>query len=227
MRTALLFSGEGRYADAWHPFTDTTEKLVGILASQGHDVTVTGDIEPALSNLATDDLLPDLVVFNIGLPRDGKPSPHSYGAAAGIQRILWSKVPVLAMHSSSTSFTDSPEWEEVLGGRWIRDVSMHPDYGNATIQVKANEHPITLNSRDFELQDERYAYLRFSPRVSVLAAHEHDSVEHPTMWAFTRVSGGKTVYDALGHDSNSYQSEAHTRLIRSALRWLHPIQEAG
>jgi uncharacterized protein len=224
---ALLLSGVGRYTDPWHPFPETSAALAGLLREAGYDVDIPADVDTALAGLAAadDTALPALLVVNVGLPRDGQPSPGTPGAAAGLTRWLSSTRPLLASHVSSTSFVDLPEWEAGLGGRWVRGQSMHPDYGPAAIHILPGSGPLVAGIGDFKLQDERYSWLRTSPGITVHATHTHDGAEHPVMWSFERTASGqetagRTFYDALGHDAASYGSAEHLELLRRALAWL-------
>ena len=38
MAEVLLLSGAGRFADPWHPFAQTSERLAGLLTELGHRV---------------------------------------------------------------------------------------------------------------------------------------------------------------------------------------------
>lgn len=225
--TALLLSGTGRYADPWHPFTDTSNALASLLHEAGFDVVIPDDVDAALADLAAadDEAQPSLLAVNVGLPRDGEPSPGTPAAAAGLTRWLASSRPLLVSHSSSTSFTDLPAWEDGLGGRWIRGVSMHPEYGPASITVLPASGPAVTGVPDFELPDERYSHLRTSPDITVHATHSHDGLDHPVLWSRQRPGtgeprGGLTVYDALGHDAASYQSPEHRKILQQAIAWL-------
>ncbi|WP_285240536.1 ThuA domain-containing protein [Pseudarthrobacter sp. MEB009] len=225
--TALLLSGTGRYADPWHPFAETSAALADLLREAGFDAVLPPDVDAALAALA--DLpgadLPALLAINVGLPRDGAPSPGTPQAAAGLSRWLRLGRPLLASHSSATSFTDLPEWEDGLGGRWIRGTSMHPDYGPAAISVRPESGPVVAGIPDFVLPDEKYSYLRTAPGITVHATHVHNGLDHPTVWSLERPGAGsggsgRTVYDALGHDAASYASPEHRRLLRQAIGWL-------
>nr|WP_254703352.1 ThuA domain-containing protein [Pseudarthrobacter sp. C4D7] len=222
-----MLSGTGRYADPWHPFADTSAALAGLLEAAGLQVIIPDDVDTALADLVdTDDTaLPSLLAINVGLPRDGDPSPGTPGAAAGLSRWLASELPLLVSHSSSTSFTDLPAWEEGLGGRWIRGTSMHPEYGPASIDVLPCSGPVVSGVPNFDLLDERYSFLRTSPDITVHATHTHEGMEHPVLWSLERRStgtgsGGRTFYDALGHDAASYQSREHCRILSQAIAWL-------
>ena len=64
---ALLLSGEGRYADEWHPFSETSAILASMLTGAGWHVEQTGDVEAALAAIGDD---VDLLVTNLGRPTD-------------------------------------------------------------------------------------------------------------------------------------------------------------
>ena len=228
---ALLLSGAGRYADPWHPFAETSAALAGLLREAGFDVDIPDDVDAALAGLAQSAApdLPALLAINIGLPRDGLPSPGTPDAAAGLARWLESGRPLLVSHSSSTSFLDLPAWEAGLGGRWIRGTSMHPDYGPASICLQRDSGALVRGIGDFILPDERYSYLRTAPGITVHATHSHGGTEHPVMWSLERASNpdsaagnrpGRTFYDALGHDAASYESPEHRELLLRAIAWL-------
>ncbi|PPF87220.1 ThuA domain-containing protein [Pseudoclavibacter sp. RFBJ3] len=215
--TALVLSGVGRYADPWHPFAETTVQLVRLLEDEGFATTVATDVDSVLSS---DPPAPDLLVVNLGLPRDGEEVPAA-SAREGLRRLLGSGTPLLALHVSSTSFTDSPEWEEALGGRWVRGVSMHPEQDETQVQVVAD--PITVGIEDFTINDERYSHLRVADAVRTLLTHEHDGATHPLIWTRDETAEyGRAAYDALGHDARSFEAPEHRELLRRLVRWLRP-----
>jgi uncharacterized protein len=215
----VLLQGAGRWSDPWHPFAETAEALAAIAAEAGIDLRRATDVDGELEALAAGPL-PSLVVVDVGLPRDDRPVPLTPEGDAGFRRLLRSDVPILAVHVSSTSFADDPDWEAALGGVWVRGTTMHPPSGPAAVRVVDDTHPVTNGLRDFVLHDERYTHMRVSPDVRVLLDHEHEGERHPLCWVHERPGGGVTVYDALGHDARSYASPEHAALLRRALRWL-------
>lgn len=217
--SALLLTGTGRYADPWHPFTETSHALAGLLDEAGFDVIVAADADAALEWLTSSWNWPDLLAVNVGLPRDGAPSPGR-AAAAGLSAWLAGRRPLLACHSSSTSFTDLPEWKHALGGSWTRGTSMHPDHGVAEILVDRNSGSVAAGIPDFQLTDERYSWLDTHPDITVHGRHIHEDVLHPLIWSYERDGGGRTFYDALGHDAASYESPEHRELLRRGIAWL-------
>jgi hypothetical protein len=223
---ALLLSGAGRYSDPWHPFAATSSAVAEILRGHGIDLAVRDDVDEALASLATE--ATDLLVLNIGDPAGPRPEgeataavdPESEARArAGLLAHVAAGRPVLALHVTSTSLGFIPEWEGILGGVWVRGTSMHPDYGPASISVETDAHPIVEGIHDFFTDDERYSWLRLAPDVQVLAWHEHDGERHPLLWA--RMAGSaRIVYDALGHDEQSYASGPAREIVLRSARWL-------
>lgn len=222
---ALLLSGTGRYADPWHPFAETSGALADLLAARGVRVGAADDVDAALARLAVSGGpagslaadAPDLLVVNVGLPRDGGASPGTPDAAAGLRAWAAAGRPTLAVHSSSTSFADAECWEELLGGRWVRGTTMHPEYGPARIRIEPST--LTAGLSDFTLEDERYTWLRTAEGIEVHATHEHAGAHHPIVWSQVR-GGARTFYDALGHDAASYTSPQRRELLHRGLDWL-------
>ncbi|WP_299166493.1 ThuA domain-containing protein [uncultured Arthrobacter sp.] len=220
MTTALLLSGTGRYADPWHPFAETSAAVASLLEDPGLTVNTADDVDTSLASLRDPSAWPDLLVVNVGLPRDGGTAPGTEEAHAGMDAWVAGGRPLLALHSSSTSFTDSESWEKAAGGQWVRGVSMHPEYGAAHILLEGS---FPVGVPDFTLDDERYSWLRTSPDVVVHARHEHEGHLHPVMWSLERqveTGSARTFYDALGHDAASYKSPEHRELLTRAVDWL-------
>ena len=224
MTTALLLSGTGRYSDPWHPFAETSAAVAGLLRDQGLTVDMADDVDTTLESFQDPVAWPDLLVVNVGLPRDGGSSPGTDAAHAGLDAWVAGGKPLLSLHSSSTSFVDSESWEKAIGGRWVRGASMHPEYGAAHILLDGS---FPVGVPDFTVDDERYSWLRTSPDVVVHARHEHEGHLHPLIWSLERTvergagtATARSFYDALGHDAASYSSPEHRELLTRAVNWL-------
>src|SRR5260370_41655132 len=63
-RNVLILSGAGRFADPWHPFAETSDRIAGILRGEGFHVEVDERIDERMPDLRGVDLL----VVNIGDP---------------------------------------------------------------------------------------------------------------------------------------------------------------
>lgn len=219
---AVILSGAGRYADPWHPFASTSARLDEILRAEGLETEIATDIDGQLADLSGCDLL----VLNIGAPDGGPPTGPTSGmldidarSRRGLLAYLAAGKPILAVHATLTSLGFIPEWESIIGGIWVRGTTMHPPFGRASISVASHENPIITGIKDFIVLDERYTHLRVSDEIEVLAWHTLEEARHPVLWA--KVYGSaRIVVDALGHDTRTYESPIHRRLLARAVRWL-------
>jgi uncharacterized protein len=215
MAEVLIISGAGSYSDPWHPFADTSQRLADIIASLGHHVRINEAVEQVLAEPGE----PDLIVVNIGNPREARPQSRIDAAERGLDRHLQRGGALLGVHVSATSMTTMTGWSGMLGGHWVRSRTMHPAQDLATIIVRTGAHPIVHGLGDFTVFDERYCYLHTNPDIAVLCEHSTDGRLHPIVWA--RESGpARVVYDGLGHDTRSYDSAGHVDLLRRTVGWL-------
>ena len=211
MTKSLILSGGGQYADPWHPFAATSQRIAGLLAGLGHDV----EISELVADRVTDLRGCDVIVVNAA----AGPQADTGAAQAGLLAALDRGIGVLAVHVGACTLLRLPVWESVTGAAWISGLSMHPKAGPCQVITYPRRHAICAPVPGFDITDERYAYLRTAPDIVPLAAHRHDGELHPLLW--TRLRGGsRVVTDLLGHDERSYDSSAHQQLISRAARWL-------
>ncbi len=209
---AVVLAGRDRYGDPWHDHAATSHVVAGELASAGFDVTVRSTFPDALADLTPDVLL----VVNAGhgpvTGDDADWAPlhervRDHVAAGG---------PVLGLHQSAMTFRDSPWWADVLGGRWVDDVSWHPPQDVATFDVHPG-HPVTDGLGPVVVDDERYTALEVAPGCRVLLSHEEGGRTHPVAWV---APGARVVFNGLGHGVESYASAGRRDLLRREARWL-------
>lgn len=131
---------------------------------------------------------------------------------------------LLAIHAASISFDTWPEWEDMVGGRWVWDQSGHPPYGPIQTRIIEKDHPLMQGVADFETMDEVYGNLRRSPHIHVLAeSRAQGGAWMPTVWCH-EWQGARVCYDALGHNMASFTSPDHRRLLVQAVNWLLKAQ---
>jgi type 1 glutamine amidotransferase len=212
MTRCVLISGAGDYADPWHPFDVIANRLVAVLESVAVAVEVRTDVEEALAEQTGGT---DLLVVHVGNAGPGTPTEP---ARSGLLRHLAAGRALLVLHVSATAFPDWPEWEAVVGGRWVEGTTFHPEKGTVAVRIDPG-HPIADRLQDFVSEDEAYTALRAGPGVTVLAHHHLDGSAHPLAWAH-RYGDAPVVYLALGHDGGAYDAEGARELVRRAARWL-------
>jgi len=206
-----VVTGVGGHADPWHGLAGTSAAIADIVGPVGEVRMTTTDDVAAWSDA-------DLLVLNVS----GDLAAPATDATAHVDALLAHHAagrPILALHSSSLAFRDDARWSELLGGRWVPGVTMHPQIGHALIQVASAAGlpaEIVAFDDDFVLYDERYTHLERAAGPHVLARHTEDGRLHPLVWWRPAAPGrGAVVYDALGHGVESYDSPAHRRWLRA------------
>lgn len=202
-RTVVVVTGVGVHSDPWHGL-EATSAAAAALLEPGFEVRhiTTAEIEQIAGA--------DLVLLNASgdlaeAPADSRPIVDALLAAHE------SGTPILALHSSSLAFRDDPRWAELLGGRWVPGVTMHPQIGIAVVQPAADPA-----ASAFEVYDERYTALERRDDTRLVAIHTEDGLTHPLVWVRDGADGaGAVAYDALGHGVESYLADGHARLFRA------------
>ncbi len=206
----IVLCGEGHHTDPWHDLEATSGALAGILGG-----TVLGTSDPGLRRALR---AADLLVVNATSDPEG-PAPASAPIVDPIIEAWQSGTPVLAVHSSALAFPDDPRWRDLVGGSWRPGVTFHPPIGPALVEP-GEGHPQVVE-RDFVLYDERYSALAVDDGLEILAWHTEEGIRHPLVWSRpTAPPAGRSLYSALGHGTESYDSPDHRRLLIRAAEWL-------
>jgi type 1 glutamine amidotransferase len=221
-----IISGVGRFRDPWHPFADTSPRIAALLGERDHQVEIRESTPEAFGGL--DDV--DLVVLNIG-------GGEGEAAAGEADASTWQRTfdsfgqwiraghPIIGIHCAANAFPDWPDWEELLGGLWIRGTSHHPPRTEFTFEVVPahRTHPAVGGLSTITALDERYSELDVAAGSIPLVQHRFDDKDQIMVWA---VDDGhrKAVYDGLGHNLESYDSPERCRLLIAETDWLldHP-----
>lgn len=210
----LLVSGGGRFTDPWHPFPETSAALAQALRGRGCTVRLSEDADTGLAGLAEGGR-PDLLVLNLGW-YGADPFPDA--ATKALTGALAAGLPTLLVHSTLTAFPDWPWWVDVVGGRWVRGTTYHPDYAEGEA-VAVADHPLPAGLDRLSICDERYTALELGADSHVFLEHEEEGVRHPLAWTRT-VGASPLVADALGHDGRSYGASGRVELLERELDWL-------
>jgi type 1 glutamine amidotransferase len=211
---AVIFAGGGDYTDPWHPFAATAERVRALLTAEGL-ATVVVDTVAGLADAVSAHAHAEMLVLNAGSGDEANLLDASLLAL--VEAHLAAGRPLLALHAAASLFPEHEAWERLLGGRWVRGVSWHPPLDEAHVQL--TPHAITAGLEPVTVIDERYTELRLAASPAVFAWHQHDGVRHPLAWAY-EAHGARVVYDALGHDTRSYDSPTRRALLTREVRWL-------
>lgn len=205
-RPALIVTGVGAHADPWHGLAATSTALAGVLAERMPVRHLDTD-EIANGGTLTDAAL---IVMNIS----GDLATEASAASAVLDPLLdavASGIPLLAAHSASLAFRDDPRWAELLGGRWVPGVTMHPQIGWSLVQPTAPLSP-------FRVYDERYSHLEVDDDSALRAIHTDDGITYALAWSHRGADGhGGVAYSALGHGVEAYRSTGTRALIHALI----------
>lgn len=216
MNKILVVSGAGPYADPWHPFERTTPVIAEVLRQAGHHVDVRDTVAGSMLDLASFDLL----VVNAGGGIADAPESPSAEFEADLEALgeyLDAGGRALSIHTSNGAFAQQPKWRAAVGGNWGAE-SWHPDISDAAFEPApgAGGHPVWEGMQTIEVFDEKYSGLDLDDGITPLVQHVLDGRAEVMGWAV----GDRVVFDGLGHDEKSYQSESRRRLLLNEVAWL-------
>ena len=202
----MIVSGVTGFDDPWHDFQATSHAVASCLSEIGWTCTVVTTVEATPAPLRQADLL----VVNAGL--QSPPGPE------GLLDHLDSSRPVLGLHAAANAFAAVPQWTRRLGVRWIEGMSVHPPIGWQRL-MPARPAPMLEGLDEVVVYDELYTNLDVRLPATAVLAHHLDGVDQPLVLA--REEGAqRTIYDALGHGTESYASPSRRELLRREARWL-------
>ncbi len=212
----LLITGmgnkyKGHPHQSWtHPYyNEILEETLQGLAK----VTITED----LSILNETDLMKYDVIMNNGLFKE--PSKEQFEA---VVQFIESGKSYFAIHAGLVSFLNIPEYDNVIGGRFIAHDDLKTMQINTFDATYTNweapqrpKHSITKGVDDFRTLDELYIMEFNTPDIEVLVRSEG----HPVMW-MKKQGKGHVLCLALGHFDHSQRNEGFQHLLKNGLKWL-------
>lgn len=132
---------------------------------------------------------------------------------------------LLVMHHALVSFQRWPEYERIIGGRFV-DINKGGDASRpasgyqhdvAIPVLLAEPHPVSAGLANFTIQDEIYWSYQVGADVVPLLRTSHPKSGNPLAWARTE-RASKVVYLLLGHGPSAYEHASYRRLVANAIR---------
>ena len=207
MRSNLIISG-----GIYHPFEVTSKLLSDILNNFGLNSQIM-PVGRGLEELAEKEF--DLLTVNalaftmLQHPkydslRDEFGFKTDQKAIKAIKSHLKNGGRLLGVHTAAICFDDWPEWEEILGVKWVWGKSWHPE--PCMVQVQGSE--------DFETFDELYCDLNVLDKAEVIATGSTNDrvVSEPIL-----VINNNAAYLALGHDAKAFETVGFVSLLEKAV----------
>ena len=232
----LLFAGNE--AHAWHNWKKTTPVIKQQLERDPRiKVDVTNDIED-LSKKNLQDY--QVIVQNYANWHDG--TPLSEPSRTAFMNYLQQGGGLILIHFANGAFhfslpqageSDWPEYRKIVRRVWNHDGkgdqnSGHDAFGEFTVQITDDTHPLTQNLQDFQVTDELYFRQDGTEPVEPLitARSKVTKSNEPLAWTY-HYGKGRIFQTLLGHSEKTYDSFAASEMLRRATAWTagRPIHE--
>jgi hypothetical protein len=204
----------------YHRLEPAEPPVRAALESLGLETTVTGIYHPGGGDnyigdyrALTDDALADvdlLVLYTTGKERHGADTD-------AVLRFVESGKALVGIHNATDSFTDSPEFIRLMGGRF----RTHPAQLPITTEIVDKAHPVTQGIAPFTVLDELYLFADYDPnRVHLLAQTRSFDDDGPVPIAWTREQGaGRVFYISLGHNPSTLADAHWQQFFKNGVEW--------
>jgi type 1 glutamine amidotransferase len=135
---------------------------------------------------------------------------------------------VLVLHHALVSFQSWPDYERIVGGRYVDvpekggDPRETPSGYQHDVDIPVRvvpAHPVTRGLQDFTIHDEIYWGFRVSPSVKPLLTTTHPKSGNPLMWE-RREGKSRLVYLQLGHGPSAYDDANFRKLVANAIDYV-------
>lgn len=134
--------------------------------------------------------------------------------------------PLLFLHHALVSYQDWPQFEKLIGGKYIEKGRSIPENQLSTyehdvwvyIQTTGN-HPATKGFGSLRFFDEVYGNYRVSEDVIPILTTNHPQSERIIGWE-NRFNKSKIIYLQPGHDHRTYETVDYRRLLLQAIHYL-------
>ena len=134
--------------------------------------------------------------------------------------------PLLFLHHSIASYQDWPEFEKILGGKYIEKGRGVPveDQSNYEHDVWVytkveNYTAVTVGFKEPRFFDEVYGNVRISDSVMPLLKTSHPKSMEYVAWQH-KYNNSQVVYLQPGHDYRTYANEEYRKLLLQAIKFL-------
>lgn len=134
--------------------------------------------------------------------------------------------PLLFMHHSIASYQDWPEFEKIIGGKYVSPGDGIPESEESNYEHDVwvygevlKNHPVTEGLTLYKVFDEVYGNVRISESVIPLLKTNHPKSSDYIAWE-NRYNNSKIIYLQGGHDYRAYESEVFMKLVYQAIQYL-------
>jgi type 1 glutamine amidotransferase len=121
---------------------------------------------------------------------------------------------LLAIHSASASFKQTPHYYEILGGRFVAHGKIAP----YTVHPREGDSPLVGPLKSFSIRDELYIH-DYREEVAVHFFTERDGEREPVVWT-RKHHQGSVCYIAPGHCAATMKHPSIQAIITRGLQWV-------
>ncbi len=134
--------------------------------------------------------------------------------------------PFLFLHHAIVSYQKWPEFEKIIGGKYIEKDKKIPEEEWSTYEHDVwvytkveNYTPVTVGFKEPRFFDEVYGNVRISEEVLPLLSTRHPQSMDIVAWQ-NSYNNSQIVYIQPGHDYRTYESEDYRKLLSQAIKFL-------
>lgn len=134
--------------------------------------------------------------------------------------------PLLFLHHSLVSYQKWPEFEKIVGGKYVEKAKGIPEEDLSTYEHDVWEYctvenytPVTVGFRELRFFDEIYGNVRISDEVFPLLRIKHPKSMEYVAWE-NRYRNSRILYIQPGHDKRTYQEADYRKLLLQAIHYL-------
>lgn len=138
-------------------------------------------------------------------------------------------IPMLFLHHALVSYQEWPEFERIIGGRYIENDKVSKENQSTyqhdvwmEIEIADKQHPVTAGMIDFKLFDEIYGNYKVLPEVKPLLLTNHPKSTTLIGWE-NKYNASSIIYIQPGHNHHAYSSVDYQRLIKQAIYYLKMV----
>lgn len=213
----LIFSGKNN-----HKWQFTTLAIQKILEEGGKfNVTVTNNPE----NLNPKELNRyDVILSNWNTWPDVTGARWNPDLEKAFLEFISSGKGFVNIHAGSSTLQDWPEFQQIAGGTWGKDVTGHGPIHTFKVSIEDQEHPVMKGLKEFYIKDELWNNTKFQDDIHVLCSAYSTPAKKGTdknepIVVTTQYGKGRGFYSVLGHNKASMQNNAWKTLLLRGTEW--------
>lgn len=143
-------------------------------------------------------------------------------------KLLDDGVGVVALHHIISGFNKWPEFQNIIGSRYLFEPTEHlgrqmpkASYKHdieIDVTIADPEHPVTKGVSDFSVVDETYLGCAFQPDNHVLLTTDNPTSDKAIGWVRT-YKNARVCTVQLGHGPTIFSNPQYKKLVRQAVKW--------